>query len=122
MKYLSLIIMICLLGSAAHAAPSKKKGARQGISMFMKRSNNIYSLHEAAATGNEDILKKRLSEPSININQQDEFGNTPLHVAADAGNKNIVKLLLKAGASKNVLNKENKTAEQCAAASVRAMF
>ncbi len=90
--------------------------------MFMKRSNNIYSLHEAAATGNEDILKKRLSEPSININQQDEFGNTPLHVAADAGNKNIVKLLLKAGASKNVLNKENKTAEQCAAASVRAMF
>jgi hypothetical protein len=98
MKYLSFILAMGLLSGITAAAPAKKKAPKAEASVLMQRSNGIYSLHEAAAAGNAKVLTKRLAEPSHNINQKDESGNTPLHIAKKAKRQNIVKLLLQAGA------------------------
>jgi len=40
---------------------------------------------------------------------KDEDGNTPLHIAAECGHVNIVKMMLSRGADISVVNKEKKT-------------
>lgn len=122
MKHLIIICAVALLPALATAAPTRKKAQRQETTQLVPRSNGVYSLHEAAATGNIAVLQQRLSESNTNPNQQDEWGNTALHIAAAAGRKEIIKKLLQAGASTSILNKENKTAAQCAAATVRTLF
>lgn len=123
MKYLTLLLFaVCLLPTLATAAPARKKVSQKAPTLLSPRSNGVYSLHEAAATGNIAVLQQRLSESNTNPNQQDEWGNTALHIAAAAGRKEIIKKLLQAGASTSILNKENKTAAQCAAATVRTLF
>lgn len=122
MKHLIIICAVALLPTLATAAPTRKKAPRQETTQLVPRSNGVYSLHEAAATGNIAVLQQRLSESNTNPNQQDEWGNTALHIAAAAGRKEIIKKLLQAGASTSILNKENKTAAQCAAATVRTLF
>lgn len=122
MKHLIIICAVALLPALATAAPTRKKAPRQETTQLVPRSNGFYSLHEAAATGNVAVLRQRLSGNNAQPDQQDEWGNTALHIAAAAGEKEIIKLLLKAGASTNIQNKENKTAAQCATAAVRTMF
>ena len=51
----------------------------------------------------------------LNVNQQDNKGDTPGHDAARFGFRPIVEALLKAGLDKKVTNKEGKTASQVAA-------
>lgn len=45
----------------------------------------------------------------------DTFYNTPLHIAAEKGAVDIVKLLLARGADRNIKNKNGKTAAECTA-------
>jgi len=49
-----------------------------------------------------------------NVNAQDENQNTPLHLAAEIGNMEISKLLIKFGANSKTLNKSGKTPAQVA--------
>ncbi|NJL94297.1 MAG: hypothetical protein HC915_11535, partial [Anaerolineae bacterium] len=44
------------------------------------------------------------------INQQDEDGNTPMHLAVQAQNQDLVKQLFEAGADPTVANKDGKSA------------
>jgi uncharacterized protein len=60
-----------------------------------KRSLNILRL--LVNSDNLDIVKK--------INKQNEEGNTPLHIAVDNSNKDMVDFLLKRKANKHVRNK-----------------
>ena len=56
-----------------------------------------------------------LIEAGADINNQANYdGNTPLHVAARFGNVQIVQLLLKHNANKDLLNKDEETAFQLA--------
>ena len=99
MKYLPLILAAGMLTSITTAAPARKKSNKAETSVCIPRSNGIFSLHEAAATGNEEILRKRLSEPQHKIDQLDEFGNTPLSIATAAKHQKLVSLLKEAGAT-----------------------
>jgi len=57
------------------------------------------SMHGLAVDNNvgglDSLLKK---SPNMDLNARDEFGYTPLHLASDRGNLDIVKLLLEKGA------------------------
>lgn len=113
MKRIILLTVALLLGiQPCGAAPAKKKSAPPGAGLpeQVYRRNGIYSLLEAAAAGKLDVMQARIDE-GCNVNQQDEQGNTALHLAARAGHARAVQLLLESGASKTILNKEGKGPE-----------
>ena len=45
----------------------------------------------------------------ISVNAQDTQGNTPLHIAAKAGNLNVARALCECGADIGARNKHNRT-------------
>lgn len=45
----------------------------------------------------------------MNLNEPDNEGLTPLHLAVISGNSRVVRKLLIKGANKNLLDKNNKT-------------
>jgi ankyrin repeat protein len=63
--------------------------------------NRTNSLHLAAATNFADI--ERLFNPAL-INSQDEDGFTPLHIASQSGQVEVVAKLLNAGADSQIMN------------------
>ncbi len=79
--------------------------------VFLVQDNFLYSITpdeemflDAAAFGDEKDFKKMLKK-NININVQDDVGNTALILAASEGHTVIVELLLKANADKTIVNK-----------------
>lgn len=72
----------------------------------------ITSLHDAIQN-QETELASALIAQGANINKMDDKGNTPLHLAAEAGNKKIFKLLLDFGAEVDLKNKMGLTPMHC---------
>lgn len=68
--------------------------------------NKTNSLHLAAA--NDFPYIERLFSPDL-INSQDEDGFTPLHIAAQSGQADVVAKLLSAGADSQVMNFSEET-------------
>ena len=58
-----------------------------------------------------DLFDQILSLPKklVNLNYQDEKGNTALHYACDEGNLKIVEILLNANCDTNIINNEKET-------------
>ena len=71
-----------------------------------RKGNTI--LHLACLVGNIDIVKKSISQLDINI--QNDDGDTPLHCACRKNHLHIVRFLVLAKADKNIENKEKKKA------------
>lgn len=65
------------------------------------------TLHEAARRSNGYQEIPALIAQGANVNNKDDAGNTPLHIAAWNGNVNNCKALLEAGADKEIKNKSN---------------
>lgn len=86
----------------------------ESIEEWLVRSNEIYSLHEAARSGDVKVLLERVQEGAA-INAKDEMGNTPLHLAAMGGHVEIAHALLKLGADSMAKNKEGKRPSELAA-------
>lgn len=59
-----------------------------------------------------EVVKYLLAQKEIKINEQNEWGWTPLHVAAWNGFYEIVLLLLKHGADKSILNMMKETPKE----------
>lgn len=59
-----------------------------------------FELHDAASTGNTEIIKKLISI-GVNVDERDYEKKTPLMTAATYGNLEVVKLLVKYGADVN---------------------
>lgn len=62
--------------------------------MTVLSKQQTLALHEAALSGNSQVVKFLLDRDSSIVNTGDESSNTPLHIAAKAGNIDVVKLLL----------------------------
>jgi len=77
----------------------------------LTNDTGVTSLHFAAATapkeGFEKILALKIPIDSINKN-----GKTPLHVAAEKGNMDAIKLLLMGGASTTILDGWGRTPQE----------
>lgn len=67
-----------------------------------------------ASYGNNRKLAKFLIQSGININQQDDQGQTALHTATQQGHVQFARLLLKNGANHEILNKKGELARDIA--------
>jgi 26S proteasome non-ATPase regulatory subunit 10 len=55
------------------------------------------------------MVKLLLEANELDVNAEDSYKNTPLHIACEDGNPEIVKMLLNAGANRSMQNKDEKT-------------
>ncbi len=110
---LSLLMSLLLLpvaGAAAGSAPAAR-GLTPAQRKLIHRSNGVYSLLEAAAAGDAATLSRRL-RAGDDPNQADEFGNRPLHLAAQGQSVELIRLLLEAGADSSARNAAGQTPRQ----------
>ncbi|KZW02100.1 ankyrin [Exidia glandulosa HHB12029] len=71
---------------------------------------DLNSLHGCVHAGDIDRLKTLITHAGVDLNAQDEFGFTPLHLAADRGSEEMVKLLLGHGADPSIKDPDGETA------------
>lgn len=71
-------------------------------------------IHLAAMVDDQlQVIPLLLSEPGqANVNSQDEEGNTPLHLAYQVGNMEVVRVLEDAGCNRELLNHKGLTPAQ----------
>lgn len=72
------------------------------------------ALHKAAFWGHNDMVHYLVKECKLNVNQQDNSGDTPLHDAAKFGHEVVAKFLLEGGADASLKNKAGKDARTVA--------
>ncbi|CAF0733887.1 unnamed protein product [Adineta steineri] len=73
---------------------------------FAQRRGITTALHQAASEGQKDVVSQILNDHDCpDIHCKNEEGNTPLHEACFFGRDDVVKELLKAGASWKFVNK-----------------
>ncbi|KAI0836696.1 ankyrin [Hypoxylon sp. FL0890] len=68
-----------------------------------------YPLHYAATSGNIDAVAALLKRDGININSQNEDGQTPLHLATEGNLIEICSILMKSGANINIKDNNSST-------------
>uniref|UniRef100_A0A8C9DLT3 Transient receptor potential cation channel subfamily A member 1 n=1 Tax=Prolemur simus TaxID=1328070 RepID=A0A8C9DLT3_PROSS len=70
-----------------------------------KYDTNASSLHHAAAEGQVELMNMIINDSSCEVlNVMDDYGNTPLHWAAEKNQVESVKFLLSKGANPNLRN------------------
>ncbi|EAU93205.1 hypothetical protein CC1G_10273 [Coprinopsis cinerea okayama7 len=84
------------------------RGGGQGLGVTVsavarpeeESSGDTKSLHGVVLNGDLSLLQDLLNkDPTLNLDAPDEYGYTPLHLAADRGHVEIVKFLLSKGAN-----------------------
>lgn len=89
-----------LLGCAAGDLQMVKRLLTHDSNLLIKNLKGRSALHHAAASGEPDAVQELLRASSdandirIYANAKDESGSTPLHLAAVAGNVQVMKILL----------------------------
>ncbi|KAF5128534.1 Ankyrin-3 [Metarhizium anisopliae] len=89
-----------LLGCAAGDLQMVKRLLTHDSNLLIKNLEGRSALHHAAASGEPDVVQELLRASSdandirIYANAKDESGSTPLHLAAVAGNVQVMKILL----------------------------
>lgn len=134
-NYFLLCAMICFLfrcasaGSNANSDANISKAILSGGLMEMEEElldndlngkesqQGLSFLHIAAKTGNLKIVQD-IAGTNININVQDNMGNTPLHYAIINGRADIAAFLIDRGADINIKNKNGQTPVHLAALSI----
>ncbi|EAL20326.1 hypothetical protein CNBF1370 [Cryptococcus deneoformans B-3501A] len=76
-------------------------------------------IHDAVVADSLQAAKELAEGDSSLINSRDEFGYTPLHLAADRGYPEMTKLLLELGADKSLKDQDDQTPSMLAQISGR---
>lgn len=75
---------------------SASAGAEE-LADWLERSNGVYSVHEAAAAGDMNVLRTAAMD-KFTLNMEDEMGRTPLDIAVTHGHAGAARDLLAWGA------------------------
>ena len=79
------------------AMTSTSEDRREIIDLLIDKGAKVPEFHLAACIADMEKLKKRLQD-GLDINSQQDIGSTALHIAANAGRKDIVDFLIDKGA------------------------
>ncbi|KIY32235.1 hypothetical protein I305_05185 [Cryptococcus gattii E566] len=86
-----------------------KDGWRKVSVMQAEDGLDDIPIHDAVVADSLRVVKELIeADPSL-INSRDEFGYTPLHLAADRGYPEMTKLLLEFGADKSLKDQDGQT-------------
>lgn len=96
------------------AEPVRVPQKEESLDSRRIRSNAVWSVCEAAGSGDIETLSARIREGE-SVNVHDEFGNTPLHLAAMGGHVEMVYALLNAKADPMATNKRGERPSEVAA-------
>jgi ankyrin repeat protein len=72
------------------------------LSSFVHAAEPQFPLHDAVRVGDTILVVELLK--NNDVNQQDKSGKTPMHCAIAEGNKEMVRILLSAGAKTNIVD------------------
>ncbi|KAL0951320.1 hypothetical protein HGRIS_008026 [Hohenbuehelia grisea] len=104
-------------------SPNAGSGEPGGMGIYVssmappEASTSDFTIHGLALSDDTTALMLLLqSDPDIDVNEPDEFGYTPLHLAADRGNSKVVEYLLKHGADASKKDSDEFTAFELAEA------
>ncbi|KAK7694932.1 hypothetical protein QCA50_002120 [Cerrena zonata] len=98
----------------------KRSGGGFGVKVSMvsqetEEMREVGSLHALVLDGDVAGVEKHLQDhPDTNLNELDEHGYTPLHIASDRGHTKVVELLLSKGADKAIKDPDEFTALELA--------
>ena len=96
----------CMHGSIGPVQELSKKSDVHAIELTTGRSG----LHKAAYWGHIDTVKFLVNNLKLDVNHQDNEGDTALHDAARFGHTEVVQFLVNSGANVNLKNKSGFTA------------
>ncbi|KAH9846824.1 ankyrin [Lenzites betulinus] len=96
-------------------AGEKSTIGRVTSTMVAEDEGSASALSNLAISGNAESLAAHLQEhPEVDINAPDENGYTALHLAADRGHADVVKVLLERGADRDIKDEDEFTARELA--------
>ncbi|KAF9076182.1 ankyrin repeat-containing domain protein [Rhodocollybia butyracea] len=101
--------------SSSNQSKSREKGSGVGMgvsvsSMAAPETDFDNTMHGLAIAGDPNKLETLISlDSDVDLNAFDEFGYTPLHLACDRGNTEIVRLLLAKGADSSIKDSDEMT-------------
>ena len=81
---------------------------RRKFSELTPQAKSDFRLRLYAETGKIEAFKKQLAA-GANVNAKDEYGDSPLHLAALMGHKEIVEILINASADVNAKDAHDRT-------------
>ena len=96
-------ITACLFFFTACTGEQRKETAESGES----KAPDV-SIHEAVFMGNLKTIEKHIAA-GTNLNEQDEYGSSPLGIAATFGKTDAARALIKGGADVNVRSNDGST-------------
>mmetsp|Transcript_9933 Transcript_9933/g.14970 ORF Transcript_9933/g.14970 Transcript_9933/m.14970 type:complete len:688 (-) Transcript_9933:204-2267(-) len=113
---LDTVVKLCMLGSDINEADKQHKRRalhyiviRNFLPLLRALTGGCGGWVESESNPNATIYK-RLFQSKIDLNPQDDEGNTPLHLAAMNGNSDLVEVLCDAGAEPlRILNDKNQS-------------
>lgn len=99
------------LGSPYQVGLSPTTYQMKFLPQNVEESNvDITPLHVSVLHNKVEFIESLVVDYQINVNYQDEFGNTALMIAAETGNVAAAQELLKLKASKSLINRHGQTA------------
>ena len=111
------VLLIAITGCATSLMNAIEKGDTKemesllagGMNVNERWFDNYTPLHFAAFYASQPNIAALFIENGADVNAKDNYGRTPLYVAAWKGRVNFVTLLLKKGADPGIATNEGKT-------------
>lgn len=101
------LILFTVYSCQGQGSRSQKKNTKESISKTTVKAPGI-DIHSATFFGNLNAVKQHINAGS-DLNTKDEFGSTPLNIAATFGKTDIAIALIKGGADLHTKNAEGST-------------
>jgi ketosteroid isomerase-like protein len=115
----ALFLMLSSLGAGISAQPSDELPLHTHRSsdraLFAWAGDDMQTVHDAVRAGDLAKVKALVAEDPKVVNEKDDLGQSPLHLAAAAGRQDMVDFLTAKGADEKAVSRDGRSLVHCAA-------